>query len=151
MTLLDDNRDVLENDLFGELGTDVTLYSLSSRTTDKWGDGSNTYNTGATVTGVPHNQGNVKSWEKYGTLKSEVLEMAVPYTVTVTMDSIFLYDGIYYEVGEINEYPLLGGNLATIAVLYKSETQEAPVSAVIYITDETGTLLVDETGTRIIA
>lgn len=151
MTLLDDTREDLQNDLFSELGTSVTIYTLSTRTTDKWGDETTTYDTATIITAVPYNQGNVKGWEKFGTLQSEVIELAVPYTTTPTMDDIYLYDGIYYEVGEINKYPLLGGNLVTTVVLYKSETQSAPVSVTVYVVDTNTNLLVDTTGTRIVA
>lgn len=125
--LRDDVRIDLENDLFGELeSVSITHYAYTSTTTDKWGDGTESY-TSTTVSGIPYNQGNVKSWEKYGTLQSEVLEMFVRYTVSVSAKDIFLFGGIYYGVGEVNKYPLGDGNLITNLILYKHETQASPI------------------------
>lgn len=125
MTLLDDTRVDLDNDLFAELGTSITHYSFASTTVDKWGDGTESF-TSTSVTAVPYNQGNVKEWEKYGTRQSEVLEIAIKYVTAPTVDDRFLYDGVYYGVGEVNKYPLLGGNLVSTVVLYKHTDQTDP-------------------------
>ena len=149
--LRDDVRTDLENELFGELeSVNITLYTLSSNTTNKWGDESLTFSE-STISAIPYNQGNVKSWEKYGTLQSEVIEMFVRYTVGVNVNDILLFDGIYYGVGTINKYPLGDGNLITNIVLYKHENQSAPLSQVVYIVDENTNLLVDENNNTIIA
>ena len=125
--LRDDVRVDLENELFGELeSVNITQFSYTSTSTDKWGDGTDTYSS-TTVSGIPYNQGNVKSWEKYGTLQSEVLEMFVRYTVSVTVNDIFLFNGIYYGVGEVNKYPLGDGNLITSLILYKHKSQSSPI------------------------
>lgn len=125
MTLLSDSREDLENDLFSELGTSVVLYTLSSRSTNKEGDGTDSY-TSTTITAIPNNKGGVKDWEKYGILQSDVIEIAVPYTVSFDKNSIFFYENIYYGVGKIDRYPLLGGNLVYNAILYKHENQTSP-------------------------
>jgi len=149
--LRDDVRLDLENELFGELeSVNITLYNTNSRSMNKWGDETVSFNS-SVISGIPYNQGNVKSWEKYGTLQSEVMELFVRYTVSLGVDDIILYDGVYYGIGTINKYPLGDGNLITSAVLYKHENQTAPVTATTYIVDENLNLLVDETGTRIIA
>lgn len=123
--LRDQTRLDLQNDLFNELGTSIVLFVRSSTSVDKWGDSSSIYSS-TTITGVPYNQGRVKNWEKYGDLNTDVLEMAVPYTVASTVNDIVFYDDVYYGVGEVAKYPLGGGNLVSTVVMYKYDIQESP-------------------------
>ena len=128
MVLRDDIRTILEDDLFTELGSTLTLYNLASSSTDKWGDGTRTYSSTA-ITGVPYDQNFSFSWEKFGDDRQQTMEVAVPYDVTITADAILLYDGVYYGILDFNQNPLQDGNVVYLIALYKHEDQSAPTLA----------------------
>lgn len=120
MSQLTSLRNKIENKIFVKIGTDCTIETVASSTTDKWGDTTYTYNTAVTSKIVPYNLfDNRNNYQPFGDLGEKETDAVLPYDDTFGRYSKITFDGDEYFIREIEKFLYAGGNLAYAVRLVK--------------------------------
>lgn len=117
-------RTILDNKIwYGDLSEDVTVYNISSSSTDSYGQVFETYDSGSSVKAVPYNilefQKDVLMW---GTPDEGTVDMAFRYDTTIGRDSLVVDANAVsasYKVVDVENYVVGGNSVAVIARLTK--------------------------------
>lgn len=84
IALQDEVRDDLEEEVFGEFGKTVTLYTMATPTTNDWGEVIGSTWTSSSIVAVPYNIVETrKSEQPFGDLLEGDMDMAVKYNQTI--------------------------------------------------------------------
>jgi hypothetical protein len=98
-------RSKLDNKIFDKFGVSATHTPYSSQTLDKWGDGTVTYATAATITIVPYGRITARYVpQPFGDLSENEMAIVVKYSTTIGIDDKITYDSTTYRVSEIEKY-----------------------------------------------
>lgn len=125
MTIADEMRTDLQEEVFNEIGKTVTLNVKSSKTYNTRGDLENWTTTSSSVVIVPYNiTSNRNNNIAPGQLDEGDMQVAIPYTVTVALGDELVIDGITYRISNIQPN-FLPDNVVTIASLTKIENEVA--------------------------
>lgn len=121
MVNLSSIRNKIGNKVFAGLGSTVVLYSDNvSGSVDKWGDKTASYTLVGSVTAVPWNLFSEReSFQPFGTMDEGDLDMAFKYNQTLAIGYRAVVFGKNYLITQVEEFPLLDGNLVKIARLRK--------------------------------
>jgi hypothetical protein len=113
MTQLTSFQNKIENRIFRNFGSNITITNLTT-TTDKWGDSSTLSSTVVSTQGVPFNFiSDTSSYEPFGDLSAGEMDMMLRYSETLACEDYRItYDSIPYLVKKIEKYPFANGNLA---------------------------------------
>jgi hypothetical protein len=116
-------RDKLQDKLFDTdaLAVDVTLKKVSFTQND-YGEDVSSYDSGTTIRGVPYNDNLARlGFREYSVGNEGDLSMAVPFDTDVDTQDIVEYEGISYDVVEIERNPFQG-NVVFILTLVRRNT-----------------------------
>jgi hypothetical protein len=116
-------RDKLQDKLFDTdaLAVDVTLKKVSFTQND-YGEDVTSYDSGTTIRGVPYNDNLARlGFREYSVGNEGDLSMAVPFDTDVDTQDIVEYEGISYDVVEIERNPFQG-NVVFILTLVRRNT-----------------------------
>lgn len=120
MSRLASARTKINNKVFEKMGTDGTIETVASSTTDKWGDTTYVYNTAVTTKVVPYNLfDNRNNFRPFGDLGERESDAVIPYDDTFNRYSKISFDGDTYYIRDIEKFLFIGGNLAFAVRLVK--------------------------------
>lgn len=120
MVSLSNVQSRINNKVFTGLGSTALVSSLVSSSSSKWGDNTNTYSTPVSELVVPYNYINPKSYEKFGILQTNEVDIFFNHLSTVNINSSVIYRGKGYIVTKYEDFPLLDGILAKLCRLSES-------------------------------
>jgi len=119
MTIQDDVREDLQEEVFSEIGKTVTLINRSAPIYNDRGEIDSFTETSTSITAVPYNIVNDREDQQpFGTILQGEMDMAVPYTVTINIDDTVVIETVNYKVKEKAEN-YLPDNVVTIVRLTK--------------------------------
>jgi hypothetical protein len=116
-------RDKVANKVFtADIKSSAVLSSLTSASTDKWGDEQSSYSAGTNIDVVPFtNVSKELSYQPFGDLQSGQSDFVIPYTVTVNPTDRITWQGDNYFVELIDKTPWIGGGLVVNIVRARRE------------------------------
>ena len=124
MTLQDEIRDDLDNEVFDEFGKTVTLINESLPIYNDRKELESSTQVSTDIIAVPYNIiENRQSHQVFGEMDEGDLDMAVRYDQTIAIDNLVVIEGITYKVKDINKN-YLPDNVVTIVRLTKTEPLE---------------------------
>jgi len=104
----------LQTKIFNSLGSDVSIKSLDSSTTNIYGEVTPTYGTPVVITAVPYSQISNKAWESFGDVSEGEIDIILPDGTDIDYNSRVSFDGYNHKVVSIEKYPLQDVNLAIL-------------------------------------
>lgn len=106
--------------IFDLVGSNLAASSLSTSSVDKWGDAVKTYTSIGTLSAVPwfHVKGRL-DYQPFGDLVAGEVDMAFKHDVNIDIGYVVLLNNDYFEVKEIEKFPLKDGFLVVVARLAK--------------------------------
>ncbi len=114
-------RTKLSNKVFSVIGKTVTFKKKNTPTYNSRGEIQTETYTETTETVVPYNiMSNTKSYEAFGELNSGDMDIAVPYTVNVSVDDEFYFDEVTWKVMSV-EKNFLPDNVVSIVRVTKKQ------------------------------
>ena len=105
--------------IFSKFGSNVSVSTVASSTLNSYGDATPTYATAVTEVAVPYNQVTGRSWESFGDLNVDELDIIFKHTADVNLDDKITFGGIDYKVIRKEQYPYDGDNLAILVRIAK--------------------------------
>ncbi|RLG33403.1 hypothetical protein DRN98_03975 [Methanosarcinales archaeon] len=110
----------INNKIFTNLGSDLTLTPQAISTIDKWGDATWTTPSGVVVKSVAwlHIKGR-EDHNPFGDLQSGEVDMAFRHDQTLEIGYMVSLSGDNYLISEIEEFPLANELLVKVARLRK--------------------------------
>ena len=106
--------------IFTGIGTDGTLETVNTNSTDKWGDASITYNAAAPIKIVPYNLIDYnRSYLPFGDLGEKETDAVIPYDTVFGVNDRITFDGQAYKIINVEKFLFTGGNLAYAIRLVK--------------------------------
>ena len=103
------------------ISRNVTVYNISSSSTDEYGDEYDTLDAGTSVKAIPYNKfGYQRDHLKWGELQAGQTEMVFRHDTTLTSGSIIVDANgttTSYEVQDIEPFPYGAGSVAQVARL----------------------------------
>jgi hypothetical protein len=118
MTLQEEIRTDLENEVFSAFGKEVTLIRKTS-TYDDYGEEVSYTGSQEAIIAVPYNIVTTReSQEPFGSSREGELDMAIKYDQDISINDYIIMEGVTYEVKEIAKN-FLPDNVVTIIRLTK--------------------------------
>lgn len=115
----------MQTEVFGEFGKTITLINRTTPIYNTWGDVEDYLDTSTSVVSVPYDIfWDRKSPQPFGELKDGEMALAVPYTVSVEKEDIFLIEDEYFKTTSVNKN-WLPDNVVTILVLTRAHNYVA--------------------------
>ena len=123
MATLASIRSKLQSKVFDKLGTTCVVSSVTSASTDKWGDASTSYATGNSYDVVPYDYvAKNLDYRPFGNLVDGTTAIILPYTATLNRTDKVVWNSTTYIVTRIEQYIYDGGVVAIAALLSESLT-----------------------------
>ena len=99
--------------VFEPIGSDLTVNTLTSTSTSKWGD--KEFSSSSTVIkAVPYNQTfqgrNITN--PFGEVREGQFDMVIPHTSVIKVGDTVTFDGATLDVIEVEKFPYADGNIA---------------------------------------
>lgn len=110
-------RTRLQTKVFTSLGSTITVYGVSSSVVNDYGDITITYDAGTSEKGVPYNLLGQKTYEPFGELKSNEIDIVLRYDSVITLNSKVLYNSKNYLVLNVEDFVLKDLSVAKVARL----------------------------------
>jgi hypothetical protein len=120
LTIADEFREVLDEDVFGEIGKTVTLINKTTPIYNTRGEEEGYTASSSSITIVPWDLAYNKSNEMFGNFIEGSVAMVVRYDQAISTSDLITMEGITYKVQDINKN-YLPDNVATILRLVKTE------------------------------
>ena len=118
-------REDLEEEIFNEIGKEVTLISKSADVYNERGERESSTQSSTTIVAVPYNIVNERqTHQSFGEFNEGDMDMVVKYNQTINIDDMVVIDGGTFKVKDIQKN-YLPGNVATIVRLTKTEPLES--------------------------
>lgn len=119
VTLQEKVREKLQSKVFDKIGKTVAYKTLATANYDERGDLTDPQYSTTNITIVPYNiTKDERLNQLWGTMNAGSLAVAIPYTVTVSLNDVITIDGDDYRIDRIspNDLP---DNVVTICMLNK--------------------------------
>ena len=119
MSLVDEVRTDIQQDIFDVIGKTVTLINKSTPIYNTRGEVVSYTSNQTDIIGVPYNiMWDRKDSQPFGDMNAGDMALFVPYTVTVKIDDEIIVESEYYKVVEIQKH-FIPDNVATLLRITK--------------------------------
>lgn len=120
MSRLTSIQNKIQVKIFNGIGSTGSLETISSKTTDKWGDETIVYNTAINIKIVPYNLIDYnRSYLPFGDLGENETDAVIPHDTVFSENDLLTFDGVAYKIINIEKFPFTDGNLAYAIRLVK--------------------------------
>lgn len=120
MSRLTSIQNKIQVKIFDGIGTSGTLETVNTKSEDKWGDATITYNAAVALQIVPYNLIDYnRSYLPFGDLGEKETDAVVPFDTVFGVNDRITFDGQAYKIINSEKFLFTGGNLAYAIRLVK--------------------------------